>query len=109
MRKPKERGTGFLNFLTKIPGEIRGHELIRRRAGKLALWTNPFAPAKPAQMILHGGLRPSKPPGVHTFLIHALALGALPLHPYGEWIEFKSIHSVAKRLGLPKASQPPKD
>jgi hypothetical protein len=37
MRKPKERGTGFLNFLTKIPGEIRLHVLIRRRAGKLAL------------------------------------------------------------------------
>jgi hypothetical protein len=30
----------------KIPGEIRLSELIRRRAGKLALWTNPFSPAR---------------------------------------------------------------
>jgi hypothetical protein len=29
---------GFLNFLTKIPGEIRLQESISRRAGKLALW-----------------------------------------------------------------------
>jgi hypothetical protein len=42
-------GTGFLNFLTKVPGEIRLHVLIRRRAGKLALRTNPFFPAKPVK------------------------------------------------------------
>ena len=72
--KPKERGTGFLNFLTKIPGEIRGHELIRRRAGMLALRTNPFSPTKPVKMMIHGGLRPSKPPEVHTFFIHVLAV-----------------------------------
>jgi hypothetical protein len=71
MRKPKERRAGFLNFLTKIPGEIQGHELIHRRAGKRALWTNPFSPAKPVKMILNGGPQPSKPPGIHTFAIRA--------------------------------------
>jgi hypothetical protein len=29
--------------------------LIRHRAGKLALWTNPFSPAEPVKMIEHGG------------------------------------------------------
>ena len=71
MRKPKERGTGFLNFLMKIPCEIRLHERIRRPARKRALWTNPKAPAKPVLLIEQEGLRPSKPPGVHGFLIHA--------------------------------------
>ena len=37
-----------LNFLAEIPGEIRLQELIRRRAGKHALWANPKAPSEPA-------------------------------------------------------------
>jgi hypothetical protein len=47
-------------------GEIRLHVPIRRRAGKLALGTNPFSPAKPVKMIDHGGFTPSNPPGVHA-------------------------------------------
>ena len=81
MRKPKERGTGFLNFLTKIPGEIRMQVLIRRRARKRALWTNPQAPAKPVLVMEHGGLRPSKPLEVHTSVIHALTVRVEPSAP----------------------------
>jgi hypothetical protein len=56
--------TGFLNFPTKIPGEIRPREWISRRAGKLALWGNPFKPAKLIQMIANGGPQPSIPPQI---------------------------------------------
>jgi ABC-2 type transport system permease protein len=83
-----ERRTGFLNFLRKIPGEIRIAVLICLQAGKRALWSNPASSAgglavgknrpirtqldafhaanshKPGKLIKNGGPRPSKPPGV---------------------------------------------
>jgi len=42
---------GFLEFSLKIPGEIRGQEMIFRRPDKLGLWENPFVAAEPPQMI----------------------------------------------------------
>ncbi|MGI6240093.1 MAG: hypothetical protein ACOYI5_10780, partial [Christensenellales bacterium] len=67
----KRTKTRISEFPFGNSGEIRLHVPIRRRAGKLALGTNPFSPAKPIKMINHGGLRPSIPPGVHTFFVHA--------------------------------------
>jgi hypothetical protein len=63
--------TRISEFSSENSGEIRLYVPIRRRAGKLALGTNPFSPAKPVKMIDHGGFRPSMPPGVHTFFIRA--------------------------------------
>jgi hypothetical protein len=62
----KEAKTRISEFPFGNSGEIRLHELIRRRAGKLALGTNPFSSAKPIKKIDHGGFTPSIPPGVHA-------------------------------------------
>jgi hypothetical protein len=48
-------------------------------------------------MVEHGGLRPSKPPGVHAFVIHALAVGCVP-------IIIHRARAVVKRAG--KAALP---
>jgi hypothetical protein len=51
----KEAKTRISEFPNENSGEIRLLVPIRRRAGKRALWTNPFSPAKPIKMIDHGG------------------------------------------------------
>jgi hypothetical protein len=66
-----ETKTRISEFPNENSGEIRLHVTIRRRAGKRALGTNPFSPAKPIKMIEHGGFTPSMPPEVHALFIHA--------------------------------------